>query len=284
MLKKLLKYDIKAVGRIWWILATVVVGMSLAGSVVLRFIIETEDNESMALFWILGLLFLVACFICIIGSIIVTYVLVFWRYYQHLFTDEGYLTFTLPVKRRDILLSKTINSVLWITLHTILLVVCAGIFMLIAPPAPEGMLFDTFIFDGIGGFFSIIMPQIGWWSIALVLDIILLTIASAFFTTCLIQLCITIGAIVAKKAKVVAAIGIYYLANMIISTVVQIGGIIGTLLLESGIDIVMANATANQWFGVVSLALLIVAVMITTFTATIYFATQGILARKLNLS
>lgn len=35
------------------------------------------------------------------------------RFYKNLFTDEGYLMFTLPVKTSDLLLSKTLVAVLW---------------------------------------------------------------------------------------------------------------------------------------------------------------------------
>lgn len=285
MLKKLLKYDFKAVGRLWWIMAVVVLCMSFAGSFVLRFVIENIDNENMAFLCLIGILFLIACILCIVGSVIVTYILVFWRYYHHLFSDEGYLTFTLPVKRRDILLSKTLNSTIWISLHFVLLAVCVGFFMLISPPAGEGdVIFNFVVFDSFGELFSLITPEIGGWVALFIFEAILILVASAFFTTCLIQFCITIGAMIAKKLKLLAAIGVYYLVNTVLSGVTQICGTLGTLFIGAGLDVLLSDATVHQGCGVIALALLIFTVMMATFTATIHFITQGMLERKLNLA
>ena len=45
------------------------------------------------------------------------------------------------------------------------------------------------------------------------------------FSTSLVHFCITVGAVVAKKAKLLAAIGIYYLVNMGLSFVFQFLGL-----------------------------------------------------------
>ncbi len=285
MLKKLLKYDFKAVGRLWWIMAVVVLCMSFVGSFVLRFVIDNIDIESMAFLCLIGILFLIVCIFCIVGSVIITYVLVFWRFYHHLFSDEGYLTFTLPVKRRDILLSKTLNSVIWISLHTVLLVVCVGFFLLISPPAGEGdVIFNFVVFDTFGELFSLITPEIGGWLALFVIEAILILVSTAFFTTCLIQFCITVGAMIAKKLKLLAAIGVYYLVNTVLSGVTQICGTLGTIFIAAGLEVLLSGATVNQCCGVVALALLIFTVMMVTFTATIHFITQGMLERRLNLA
>lgn len=285
MLKKLLKYDFKAVGRLWWIMAVVVLCMSLAGSFVLRFVIENIDNENMSFLCLIGILFLIACFFCIIGSVIVTYILVFWRFYHHLFSDEGYLTFTLPVTRRDILLSKTLNSTIWISLHFVLLAVCAGFFALISPPVAEGdVIFNFVVFETLGDLFSIIAPEMGGWLALFIFEVILILVVTAFFTTCLIQFCITVGAMIAKKLKLLAAIGVYYLVNTILSVITQFCGTLGTIFIGAGLGSMLVNATLHQGCGIVALAMLIFTVMIATFTATIHFITQGMLERKLNLA
>ena len=41
------------------------------------------------------------------------------RFYKNFFTDEGYLTFTLPVKASTLFLTKIINTFIWFTLYSV---------------------------------------------------------------------------------------------------------------------------------------------------------------------
>lgn len=50
------------------------------------------------------------CFMMIIGVPIATFIISVIRYYNNMVKDEGYLTHTLPVKKRDLVLSKLIIS------------------------------------------------------------------------------------------------------------------------------------------------------------------------------
>ena len=45
--------------------------------------------------------------------------LVIQRFYRTVYGDEGYLTHTLPVKSRDIIISKTVSAFLWIVLSAV---------------------------------------------------------------------------------------------------------------------------------------------------------------------
>ena len=117
MLKKLLKYDIRAVAGLWWIGAVVSVGASILGAILMRFSIAVSDSNTpsviLKMFATLALIVGIFCVIAVAVSYVFTMILVFVRFYRHFFTDEGYLTFTLPVKRSTLLLSKSINAVIW---------------------------------------------------------------------------------------------------------------------------------------------------------------------------
>ena len=67
---------------------------------VLRGTIALMDEYSLSLFSLLGLLISIGCIFLIYSSMWVTFFLTYWRYYKNLFSDEGYLTFTLPVSRK----------------------------------------------------------------------------------------------------------------------------------------------------------------------------------------
>ena len=90
--------------------------------------------------------------------------------------------------------------------------------------------------------------------------------------------------IVLEILKLLAAIGVYYLVNTILSVITQFCGTLGTIFIGAGLGSMLVNATLHQGCGIVALAMLIFTVMIATFTATIHFITQGMLERKLNLA
>ena len=98
MFAKLLKYDLCSVGRIWWILAATLLGLSVGTGFCLRdFIIKSSDVHATTgdtLTASLEFIALMLFYVAIIAFAIVTAILLFIRYYKNFFTDEGYLTFT----------------------------------------------------------------------------------------------------------------------------------------------------------------------------------------------
>ena len=108
MLKKLLSYDFKALFKYWWIGALTTLALSAVGAGC-GTILETEKElpGSVIVFATIGMVLVV---LSIFAFIIFSELLVYVRFYKHLFTDEGYLTFTLPVKRHQILSSKLISG------------------------------------------------------------------------------------------------------------------------------------------------------------------------------
>lgn len=280
MFGKLLKYDFKYVARIWWMLAVGVLGLSVAASLVFRAIfLNINSNGFFAFLSVLGMFFLVVSFIGIFGSLVVTEVLVFVRFYKNFYTDEGYLTFTLPVKRSKLLLSKTLNSIIWFALHTALILVCVVIFLGLGIGSSMG----TPPLKTVGSSIGWLWDKVGWWLIVYAVEAILLFVVLSAFTTCLVQLCITIGAIVAKKQKVLAAVGIYYLVNTVLSTVgsiclvVFLSGLEGFAVLIGGLSAFAANAA-------IALALLVAILASLLVVLIVYFMTLGRIERKLNLA
>ena len=103
MLGKLLKYDIKALWKMMLPLILSALGVSVVGTIALRIMVEMSrssvrmENPFSGLFIAsLGMIVFVAVMGLIAFGVIST-VFILYRYYKNLFTDEGYLTFTLPV-------------------------------------------------------------------------------------------------------------------------------------------------------------------------------------------
>ena len=205
MFSKILKHDVKSIGRFWWIIAISTVGISILGSLALRFVLEiSEANLDSTLIvtmaTIFSTLFSLLSIFAIVASMLVTQILVYLRYYKHFFTDEGYLTFTLPVSRRQLLLSKTLNAFIWLCAHTVLMIVCFFIFIAIAPTAADGPLVIDVV-TSVPDIFGFIWDGVGAWTIVYTVELLLMLILSTLFSINLAHMCITIGAVVAKKMK-----------------------------------------------------------------------------------
>ena len=280
MFVKLLKYDMRSVWRIWWIMALSVLGMSVVGGVGLRIVLALIEADIFPFFIFLGFILVFACVMAIVASAVGTELLVFIRFYKNFFTDEGYLTFTLPVSRKNLLFSKTLNALIWTAAQAILMFICIFLVILIGVPVSVGYDF----FRELTYTFSALFAEVGLWSVIYALEILFLIICSILFSISLIHFCITMGAMLAKKAKVLAAIGIYYAANMIFSFGTQIITVIFTLMMSAGLGELLDRAAPVMERGIIAVMLLIACCMMAAISGVMYFITLGKLERNLNLS
>ena len=115
MLKKLLKYDLKAIGNSLF----PIYGITLALAVLARIFIEIKDMS--AVFRLpMGLVTGMAVLLTIAVPF-VTFIVGIDRFNKQLAKDEGYLTHTLPVKKHTIISSKLITQTLYEILAMIVL-------------------------------------------------------------------------------------------------------------------------------------------------------------------
>lgn len=105
MLKKLIKYEWKAVWRALAIINAFTVAATLLGMFAMN-ILSTPNNtlqEEDAVFFVLLFLFYYAT---IMGVSFAMTIYIAVRFYRNLYTDEGYLMHTLPVTKRQLVISK----------------------------------------------------------------------------------------------------------------------------------------------------------------------------------
>jgi len=297
MFKKLLKYDLKAVWRLWWIMLPVLPLAGLAGAVAVRFmtsnVLAFSDKVSLQLLSAIlsGIMtiILIVCIGTIVLSFALTFILMYYRFYKHLFSDEGYLTFTLPVSRRAILLSKTLNGVIWTLLHGLLAFLSLGIFVVVAIPAEDGALINTEIYAELAEVMGKVLPEVweqtGAWLIVYAVEYLLIMLVGIVSSVCTIHLCITIGSVIAKKAKLLAAVGIYYGVSILLSLVGQIGvSVIASAMSVGLIDYIDKLINNGTVWGAVALMLLLFIAMEAAMCAVLYCITQWLIDRKLNLA
>lgn len=302
MYKKLLKHDFRAIGRGWWIIgitllaAFVVCALGFRAGIDSLVILWSEDATASSvgsldvLSAMFGMLLVMASyfgFLFIISAgAIGTEIMIYWRFYKHLYTDEGYLTFTLPVSRKQVLRSKTVNAIIWECILFAVITVGLLFLLLVVPPMENGGFgINPIVYTSI---FGTALPAaweaIGGWIIVFILMLVPLSLLSILSSISIIQFCITLGSVIVKKFKLLAAIGVYYVVTSVVSTATSVISWFASIFLSTGIITFLETASTNVICASVTLILLIVCAIMASFAAVFYFATRNLLERKLNLA
>ena len=144
MLRKLLKHEFRATGRImlpmYLVLLATAVGSNLSG----RWMIDSRFSAVS----ILGVLIVTAFGFAIFGVLLMSFVLMIQRFYKNLLQDEGYLMFTLPVSVHQHIWSKLIVSAVWF-ITTVLVII--GACLLVAYEGGFWRQFFDFLGQLLGG-------------------------------------------------------------------------------------------------------------------------------------
>ncbi len=119
MLKKLLKYDLRANMKIFLFVWPAILLFSLLERLIIQARSATTSSKILVgatvTIYILGVI--AACVFALVISVV--------RFYSGLLRNEGYLMFTLPVKPWQLIVSKFLTALLTITVTTVLSVVCS---------------------------------------------------------------------------------------------------------------------------------------------------------------
>ncbi len=287
MLRKLLKYDLDAVWRIWLPLAVSVPVMALITSLFIRAMVEETFSPEGLIAVMLGLMLtftVMALVILWVGLFITTPLLCYTHFYKHFFTDRGYLTFTLPVPRRDLYLSKVVNAFIWSVGNVLVTLLSAGILLLLLPTSEEVTQFiNPVLFEVLGSSFQFLWSNVGAWLIVYILEILLLLVIVSLCNIGLFHLAITAGSVIAKKRKALCAVGIYLGINYGISFVAQFFLIFLASPLAS-FSYMLSQLPLQRQCGVLAVGLLIVMLVLSILAAIYHFVALHLIERKLNLS
>lgn len=287
MLRKLLKYDLAAVWKIWVPLAASTVGMSLVLALAVRALWDGGFTENGFLGMALYLTLFASIFgflILWIGLYIVTPLLCYIRYYKNFFSDQGYLTFTLPVKRRDLYLSKVLNTFIWSVANALVtLVVVVLLLLLIPPPESAGQVINPWFYRILGEALSALWTMTGGWSILYVLEVVLLLCVTSLCNIGLFHLCITIGSVVAQKHKVLTAVGIYMGVNFGFSFLGQFFSLFFASPIMGLVSMIEA-LKGTQLHLAVAVLFLLIFLIAATLAVVYHLVTLHLIERKLNLA
>ena len=214
MFTKLLKHEFRTTARSLNLLSLAALLVGVLGFIFVLIATLSEnldDHPLVVLIYIPVFLFI---FISLFAYGIAAAFIPYKQFYQKKFTDEGYLTFTLPVTTHQVLLSSILNVIIWNIISCLVLIV--SILMIFAPVFNEFyQIFKTIpdIFYGLN--YDEIYP-IG----ERIIDA-LITISAIPFSLLLPFVSITLGCLISKKWKIGISFCIGYGINMVVSTVTE---------------------------------------------------------------
>lgn len=287
MLSKLIKYDFRALSRVLWPTMAAVAGASLIAALSFRFSERAYADSSSGLVTVLSGILALIMVLAIIAACLLVVFLICAHFYRNLMTDEGYLTFTLPVKTSEILWSKLITAMFWTLISTAVVFLCVLLFAGVsASGSKNGMQILGDLTDGVRQIFGVF----GAKSALLTVEFILLALAGMAYSILHIYLALVIGGVVSHKHKILAGIGFYFVISIIVSVITSIaqyylGGSLITGMSAFGSvwriqsDVEMANSLVRAaqpyyWFNLVFLL---------AMDAAYFLLSKYFLEKKLNL-
>ena len=289
MFAKLLKYEFKKSRKVLGTLTLVMLGLALLMTILVKYSVKFSAGGGEISDLVAGLLAptIALSVLGLIGYSVCGFLIPLVQFYKSNFTDEGYLTFTLPANTHQIYLASLTNMLIWelLTTLTILLSILMVVFLGTSPDK----LFNTDIITGIreltaDPLYAMALDEIstlmGWNAVDSVAYIaqLIIAIPSALV---LATTAVVLGSTLAKKHKVWASIGLYvgmsWGINAITSTITM-GTAVGEALsmtteaeISAYMDKVMTTSTITGL--VINLVILVGGYMLSTY----------LMRRKLNL-
>lgn len=283
MLKKLIKHEWEATRRILLPLNLTIVLITVVGCFFLCTDILQLDNS-------LPLVILLIVFYAL-SMIVLTfaaYIYLMVRFYRNLFTSEGYLMFTLPVTRTQLLNSKLIVAFLWNCFNILLTVVSifaisfsSSYYALVHDSATAGNAFLSGLVTAVSGgtqTTASIQDVFGYSLPTLIVVCCITLIVSSFFSLTMGYLAITLGQLM-ERHKLIASIGFYiafYIVIQVLSSILMIVINLNTLLGAESDPLALTRSIYGSLLPATNIFNLILGVIF-------YFITRLILGKKVNL-
>ena len=289
MLKKLFKHDFRALSRTLFPLQIGILGGGLVATLLSALSIRLSEsswagangsNLLKGLLMAVSVTSAVLIGVAIMASLIVTLIFICYHFYRSFLSDEGYLTFTLPVKTSDLLWSKLFSGMLWMLINGVVVMIALLIFSVFG--TTTNTLINMEVLNAFRMFFTDLLPQAAQYiSIPLmIVEVVVISILALTAQLLQVYFAIIVGGQVAKKHRILAAIGMYLLINMgvgIVSSVfmslVTFGEGAMSLALNSAQEVGTFMTTIFGWYGVLFAGL----------SVLFFLISKSILKKNLNL-
>lgn len=253
MLKKMLKHEWAETWRIPSLAFFVTVVLTVVCALYFYFApMATPEVELNVGNMVLFLLFVF--YSGIVSLLITVYLGV--RFYKNLYTDEGYLMHTLPVRPRMLILSKTLVGVFWIYLAGILSIITILPVVCLAVPK-LGYISEPELAELTSKMLPELLSLFGDSPLELFFYFVPYMIVSSFFSVLLLYAAICLGQLFGKH-KALSSILCYLGLNTLLSTVSAV------LMVPGLTGVIITHADDSDDF----LTLVMPSIMQTTFFIT----------------
>lgn len=290
MVKKLIKYDFKSYFRLLFPVQLIVIGFALINRIIQFFEPAGADSYGMyygVLSWLLSsgrnvnspvyngvftsslVLYYISIAVCMLMTVIVAIV----RFYQGMYTNEGYLNHTLPVTATQHITAKLLTSMLFM-LGSALTVFIS--FMVITAGDLNIEIFKA-AFYLLGKLFG----EYGANTALYILEAVVLFLLANCHTFVKLYCCVSVGQL-AKKKKILLAFGVYfavYVIKQIIGTATIIVFSLNTEFINAIAKYIESNTTAA-----VHIVLCAGIVYYLVVSIVYFFISNFIMSKKLNLA
>lgn len=281
MLGKLIKHEFKATARLFFPVFILVTAISVA----VRFLadilhdINYDGTQSEEIFSvIIAFIFGTALVIGIICLILSGPAISLYRFYKNVYTDEGYLTNTLPVKPVSILASKLITGIVWTIISGAIVVLC--FYILESSSTINFLLFDFGIVSD-SAYFNALLDFI-LDNIWFIISFIIFGLISVIMSISSVYVSVSIGNLV-NRHKVLISLVVYFCLTIVL------GMAIGIILVLAGTDIyetnrVFENTETFKLSGEYTVMIWIYSAVLFIISLIELFVTHLIMKHKLNLA
>ena len=259
MLKKLMKYELMATGRVFLPLFAAL--LVLSGVNKLLSLLPVEAPQ------VIGTIVSV---ILIVGIMVLTFVITLQRFRSNLLSGEGYLMMTLPVRTDALILSKMFTAAIW-SLASVIIVTVSSLIMSMSAVNYRDLI-D--FFRMVGYYITAPAAEIAVY----VVEGILLFALSMFSGILTLYACMGLSMLVNKR-RGLFTFGAFIVISTVLQTLFSIGVTL-TAMLSISLGLDLSNFSLFGQIQIIAGAAIIIEAGL---CAVFYFTTRHMLKNRLNL-
>ncbi len=277
MLGKLIKHEWRALKNPFIIFLVVLILTTALSCITLLFINPAYNEVVMGFSAILSfcmfMLYYMGLIVCSIGSNIMIAI----RFYKSCYTDEGYLTHTLPISSKQLLLGKTITYSLFSLVMGALMVLSVFVIIFVAI-AHFGSFADFSGFPAYAEINAGFREEFGIGIVPFILLLIVYCIGASIANIIIITGCVSIGQLMTKH-RILGALLAYFAFYMIVQIISTFAAIpMSTSILKAE----LAGDTLTMWELMGPLYLIIGGIYV-VIAVIMYFVNLHMMTKRLNL-
>ena len=291
MLGKLFKHDFRSLSRVLVPTHLAILAATIIATLGFAFNIRSgyssfDGSIALQSMRVISALLSGLMMVAIFASVFLVAFIIFQRFYKSFMSDEGYLTFTLPVTTSQLLWSKLLTAGLWTIINSVVLIFCVLIFVAFGTSSIS--FYNAEAFQELGRFFAEVNINLGSRLVLPIIEFVIFMIIGVAYSILEVYLSLILGGIMCKNHKILAAIGAYFGINIVVGIISSIAqtAFLTRLALNSAFLNFQANTPGEAFdllFGAFNPYALFIAAFSAVMAVVFFLVSHYLLKNKLNL-